>query len=158
MGEAAGDQDGRPGALAERELAGEARLADPGFPDDGDDAAAAGLARRGEQAAEALELSVAADERRIQAPFRLDEGRGPLVEPDPADASELDGTVDDGAGAVDDLAGGDAGREAEVAGGEDGADGVVVRGGLGAEDGDESLGTEALERCRRGGRAPRGRL
>ena len=84
MREAACDEHRRLPALAQRELAREARLADPGLADDGDDAAAAGLARGRERGAEARQLLVAAHERRVEAPLGSDERGGSLVEPDPA--------------------------------------------------------------------------
>ena len=70
---------------------------------------------------------------------------GALVEPDPADAGELDRPGDNGAGSVDDLAGRDPGGQAELARRQHCLDRVVVRGSVGAEDGDHPLGPEALE-------------
>ena len=60
-------------SFAQRQLAGEAGLADPRLADDGDDAAAAGVAHGGERPVQAVELLVAADERRIEAPLGANE-------------------------------------------------------------------------------------
>ena len=143
--EAACDEHRRLPALAERELAREARLADPGLADDGDDAAAAGLTCGCERGAEACQLLVAAHERRVEASLGSDERGGSLVELDPARAGELDGAGDDGSGSLDDLAGGDPGRQAQLAGSQHSAHGVVVRRRLRAEDGDEPFRAKPLE-------------
>ena len=145
--DAAGDEHRRLVSFAQRQLAGEPRLADPRFADDGDDAAAAGVARGDERSVQVVELLGAADERRIETPLVANERVSALVEPDPADTGELDGARDDGSGALDDLAGRDSRGQAELMRRQDGPLGVVVGRSLGAEDGDEPLGAEPLERA-----------
>ncbi len=92
-----------------------------------------------------VELLVAADERRVQAALRADERARPLVEPDPAHPGELDRPGDDGSGALNDLARGNAGGQVELARRQHRPDRVVVGWSVPAEDGDEPLGPEALE-------------
>ena len=93
------------------------------------------------------ELLPSAGERCVEAALGADESSGPLVEPDPADAGELDGPGDDGSGPLDDLAGRDPCGQAELARRQHSSFGVVVGRLVGAEDGDEALGAEPLERA-----------
>ena len=134
-------------SFAQRYLAREAGLADARFADDGDDAAAAGVARGDERSVQEVELLGAPGERRIEAPLGANECGGALVEPDPAATGELDRAREDGSGPLDDLAGRDSRGQAELTRRQDGPLGVVVGGPVGAEDGDEPLGAESLERA-----------
>ena len=96
--DAAGDEHCRLVSFAQRHLARETRLADARVADDGDDAAAAGVARGDERSVQVVELLGAAGERRVEAPLRANECGGALVEPDPAAAGELDRAREDGSG------------------------------------------------------------
>ena len=131
----------------QRQLARQTGLADPRIADDGDDAATTFLARGDERPVQMGELLLAAGERCIETPLRAHECRSALVEPDPAAAGELVGPRDDGSGPLDDLAGRDPRGQAELTRRQHRPFGVVVGGPVGAEEGDEPLGAEALERA-----------
>ena len=147
MGDAAGDEHRRPRFLEQRQLAGQTGLADPRIADDGDDATTTFLASGGERRAQTGELLLAAGERCVETALRAHECRSALVEPDPADAGELVGPGDDGSGPLDDLTGRDPRGQAELARRQHRPFCVVVGRPVGAEEGDEPLGAEALERA-----------